>query len=275
MLKYLVMVRFALFALLAPALCAQLNTDVLEKAPPDVEDALRARITQFYQLHVEGKFRQAEQLVAEDSKDFFYNAGKPTYYKFSISKIQYSDSFTRALATVLCNMIIPVPGFAGKPLDVPTPSRWKLENGQWYWYIDQDQLLQTPFGKRNPASGDSAPPAGGSVLPANMPTTLSEAQSLLNGVQADKKAVRLNLEKASSDQVVIENRLQGAVKLVLNAPKVEGLEARFDQPELKSGEKTVLKFSYKPGKTPPERIAATVSVEPTNQAIPVDIVFAK
>jgi hypothetical protein len=163
--------RFAAFALFVPALFAQLNTDVLEKAPPDVEDALRARITQFYQLHVDGKFRQAEQLVAEDTKDFFYNASKPTYFKFSINKIQYSDNFTKALATVLCNTIIPVPGFVNKPFDVPSPSRWKLENGQWYWYIDKDQLLQTPFGKRN---APSSPAAGaGSPMPAQLPTARS------------------------------------------------------------------------------------------------------
>ena len=268
------MYRFAAFALFVPALCAQLNSDLLEKAPPDVEDALRARITQFYQLHVDGKFRQAEQLVAEDTKDFFYNAAKPNYLKFSIGKIQYSDNFTKALATVLCNMIIPAPGFMNKPFDVPTPSRWKLENGQWCWYIDKEMLLQTPFGKRTAPTGEAAPAGKDGGMPAQLPTA-QDLPNLLNRVQADKTAVRLDPEKASSDQVVIENRLPGVVKLVLKAPEVAGLEARLERQELKSGEKSALTFSYKPGQKAPERAAATVTVEPTNQTIPVEIVFAK
>ena len=275
LLEYSLMVRFAAFVLFVPALCAQLNSDVLDKAPPDVEDALRARMTQFFQLHVEGKYRQAEKLVAEETMDYYYNASKPKYLKFAIGKIQYSDNFTKAFSTVLCSMNVPFPGLAGKPLEVPTPSWWKLENGQWFWYIPQEKLLQTPFGTRKPESGEPAPAASGSALPAKIPATLGEAQGLLNGVQADKTSVRLNSAKPSSDQIVIENRLAGVVKLVLSAPKVAGLEARLERQELKPGEKTSLTFSYKPGKKAPERAAATVNVEPTNQAIPVEILFAK
>lgn len=268
------MVRFAALAVFVPALCAQIGSDILEKAPPDVEDALRARITQFYQHHVDGKFRLAEQLVAEDSKDFFYNASKPKYLKFTIGKIQYSENFTKAFATVICNMFVPFPGFANKPLDVPTPSRWKIENGQWFWYIDQEALLQTPFGKRKPQGGDAAPAAGG-ALPSRIPTDAREAQSLLSQVKADKSAVRLDPEKASSDQVVIENGLPGVVKLVLNLPEVAGLEAHLDRQELKPAGKATVTFSYKPVGKAPARVAATVTVEPTNQTIPVDVVFAK
>ncbi len=268
------MVRFAAFVLLVPALFAQLTSDVLEKAPPDVEDALRARMTQFFQLHVEGKYRQAEKLVAEDTLDYYYNASKPKYLKFTIGKIQYSDNFTKAFSTVVCSVNVPFPGLAGKPLDMPTPSWWKLENGQWFWYIPPEKLLQTPFGIRKPESAQAAPAAGG-ALPAKIPVSVSEAQGMLNGVRADKQDVRLDAGKESSGQVTLENRMPGAVKLVLEMPKVAGLEARLDRNELKPGEKAALTFSYKPGRKAPARVAATVKVEPTNQAIPVDIVFAK
>jgi len=52
---------------------AQNAAAVFAKAPPDVDDALRTRITAFYQAQVEGKPRRVEPMVAEDSKDFFYN----------------------------------------------------------------------------------------------------------------------------------------------------------------------------------------------------------
>jgi hypothetical protein len=51
----------------------------LDKPPQDVDDALRARITKFYDLMVAAtetgqpaKYRQAEELIVEESKDDFY-----------------------------------------------------------------------------------------------------------------------------------------------------------------------------------------------------------
>ena len=58
---------------------AQDPADLFRKAPPEVDDALRQRVTAFYQAHVDGKFRAADQFVAEDSKDAFFEAPKRRY----------------------------------------------------------------------------------------------------------------------------------------------------------------------------------------------------
>lgn len=268
------MIRFAALAFCVPALFGQLNSDVLEKAPPDVEDALRARIGEFYQLHVDAKFRQAEQLVAEDSKDFFYSANKPKYLSFTIQRIQYSENFSKALATVLCKMFVPFLGFADKPMDVPTPSRWKVENGKWVWYIDPETLLQTPFGKRKPVDPKAAPLSGAPSLPTKLPTE-GEVVALLNQVKADKSEVKLNPEAASSDQVLVHNQMPGYVTVTVKAPAMEGLQAKVDHPQLKSGEKATVTFSYKPGKKKPEAVTATITVEPLGRVIPVAVTFAR
>ena len=105
-----------LSALGAVCLFGQAATDLFQKAPPAVDEALRARISKFFQAHIDGKFRQAEVLVAEDSKDFFYSANKPKYLGFEIKEIAYSENFTKAKATVVTQMIVMVPGFVGKPL---------------------------------------------------------------------------------------------------------------------------------------------------------------
>jgi hypothetical protein len=60
------MPRFLIGFLCAVA-AAQQPAELFSKAPPTVDAALRARISKFYQLHVESKFRQAEALVAEDT----------------------------------------------------------------------------------------------------------------------------------------------------------------------------------------------------------------
>src|SRR5713101_6098636 len=100
------MLRVLSVLLLAGVCFGQNPADLFSKAPPDVEDALRARITEFYQDHVEGKFRQAEQLVADDTKELFYTANKPKYLGFQIVRIEYSDNFTQAKATVACEQFV-------------------------------------------------------------------------------------------------------------------------------------------------------------------------
>ncbi|MBM3775494.1 MAG: hypothetical protein FJW37_10065, partial [Acidobacteria bacterium] len=49
---------------------AQAPSDLFEKAPPEIDRALRERAARFYQAHVDGQFRKAEALIVEDSKDF-------------------------------------------------------------------------------------------------------------------------------------------------------------------------------------------------------------
>ena len=144
--------RFALFALFAAFAFAQPNDPFKPKPPADVDAALRARALEFFDLHVKGQFRKAEELVAEDTKDFFYSHNKPKYLACELSKIDYSDNFTKANAVMLCEQYIMMPGFADHPIKVPTPSAWKVENGKWYWYVDQDALRNTPWGRMTPGA---------------------------------------------------------------------------------------------------------------------------
>ena len=137
----------ATFAQTAPATPEKSTPQDSPPAPPEVDAALRARISQFYQLEVAGKFNQALQLVAEDTKDLFVGSSKPTYQTFEIQLIRYSDDFTKAQVVVLVTRLLPIQGFMGHPIPTRLPSRWKLENGQWCFYADpQKDLPATPFG---------------------------------------------------------------------------------------------------------------------------------
>src|ERR1044071_3805678 len=139
------MTRLCIPVLFAAVLCAQDTADLFDKPPADVDKALRERIGQFYGYHITKEYRKAEALVAEDTKDFFYDRNKPQFLDYEIRKIVYSDNYTKAKADVFCNMFIAVPGFADKPIKMPVPSTWKVEkDGLWYWYVDQSKLAQTP-----------------------------------------------------------------------------------------------------------------------------------
>lgn len=134
-----------------------------QKAPPEVDTALRARITEFFQLQSKGKFVQATKMVADDSKDFFIGGSKSAYINFEVKNIKYSDNFTKAIAMVQVERMVPVEGFLGHPLTWPVPTRWKLENGEWCWYMDPDDLRRTPFGISMPkGSVVFGPPPPGS-----------------------------------------------------------------------------------------------------------------
>src|SRR5215813_4073540 len=157
------MQRITLFVILAAIAAAQDNNP-FNKPAPDVDAALRARIKEFYDYHVRGEFRKADALVAEDTKDYYFNGNKPKYLSYEISRIDYFENFTKAKAVIMCEMYVMMPGFNDKPMKMPTPSAWKLEDGKWYWYVDQKALHDSPWGPMKPGprpTGDkpSAPPS--------------------------------------------------------------------------------------------------------------------
>ncbi len=250
----------------AAALFGQSAPELFRKAPPAVDEALRARITKFYQLQMEGKGRAAEALVAEDTKDFFYNSGKPKYLSFEIRDIEYTDNFTKANATVLANRIVMMPGFT-KPMPIPELSRWKLVDGEWYWYMSQDDLLNTPFGRSKPtaSTGSSMP-----IIP-----TQDEMAKVVQGIKPDKTSVELQAEKESSGRFVIANPMSAPINLSLEATQGPGFTARLDKTEVPPGGSAILTVEWKPGLRPAPRWSQmVVHVQQTNQAIPLRVKFA-
>jgi len=254
------------FLLLVSGLWAQTQGNLLDKAPPEVDAALRERITGFYQAHVDRKLiRHADKYVAEDTKDFFFESNKPVYLEFQIDKIIYSDSFTKAKAIVNCKMVVNMPGFPNTPMTVPAPSTWKIENGQWVWYIDQKLGRETPFGRMKPAEGA---PSGGS-LPSM--ASAPDIQSLWKSVQADKNSVELSAGKESGE-VTISSRMPGTISLRLDYSKTPGLQVALDRTELKTGEQARISLRFQPQEKPAAKtVEIRVLVEPTNQLIPIAV----
>ena len=257
------MSRACLSLLLISGLCAQTANNVFEKAPPDVDAALRDRITKFYQAQVDKKYRQAQAFVAEDSMDTFLGLNKAPCLSFKVDKLVYSDNFTKAKSTVLCNQYLPFPGFE-KAVDIPMPDTWKVEDGKWFWYMDLDAGRDTPFGHMSPKTNA---PAGGGPIPA-MPSL----ESIMKGVQTDKTAVTLNAKETSNDVVKIANVLTGPVTLSLDAASVPGLKVTLERTELKGGEQTRLLFQSEPA---PNRkpFEVRVLVSPINKTIPIQVSF--
>ena len=257
--------RFAWFALFAAFAFGQSNDPFQPKPPAGVDAALRARVQEFFDLHVKGQFRKAEELVAEDTKDFFYSGNKPRYLSFEISRIDYSEKFTRAKVTVVCEQYIMMPGFADRPMKVPTPSTWKLENGKWYWYVDQDALLNTPWGRMKPGPF----PEKGAGPPPSLASIPTSADFLYKLIRLDKTAVQL--KAGESAEVTIASGAPGPVMLSVPAD-LPGIEATLDKGTLPGGGKATLTLRAAQGA---KSGVLNIQVEPTMQRLPLQITIVE
>lgn len=256
---------------------AQGPADIFQQAPPDVDGALRDRVTKFYQAHVEGKFRQADQYVAEDSKDYFFEARKPRYKQFEFSRVTYSDNFTRAKVTVISEteILIPIGGMK-VPAKIPITSTWKLEKGLWYWYHPPEpQTVVTPFGVMKPGPE----PKGGAVLgeeglPKGPLPKGQELAAVAQMIKVDKEAVQLAADSPGSVEVTFTNGMRGSVLLRVDGPQVDGLEVKLDHQQVNASETARITISYRPpAKGPKSPTVIRLHVDPLNDVIPIRVTF--
>ena len=253
--------RFTLLAILVSAAWAQ-GDNPFDRPPADVDQALRARIMEFFHYHVTGEYRKAEALVAEDTKDYFYDHNKPRYLSVEINKIEYSDHFTKAKAIVMCEQRINAPGFGNRAFKVPTPSTWKLENGQWVWWVDPALRNMTPFGKMS--AGPDSPANGAPPTPsaAQLPTS---PDFLFTQVKLDKKA--LETPPGHTDTLTIHNTAPGLMTVsIIQAPP--GIEAKLSKSSLNADEKATLTVSATKDARPGD---LRLQVDPIGQVFTIPI----
>jgi len=235
----------------------------LDKPPQDVDDALRARIKQFYDYHVASKFRQAEQFISEESKDDFYELSKPELHGYKISSIEYSDNFTKAKVVIVGAMPVLLAWAGGKIMDIPFASFWRLEDGKWFWYYNKEAARHTPFGDVKVPAESSGPKA--SAMPVMPTISLAALQSAL---KIDRTRVEIPAGKSAT--VNVTNTLPGLASLSIacpNRPLAEtGITATFDKKELKGNETAVLTLTASP-KTSAGNIPLQITISPTNQTL--------
>jgi len=224
--------------LLSVCALAQSPVDVFEKAPPDVDASLRARLTQFFQAHVEGKFRAAEVVVHPDDKDAFYNSEKQRYKGFKIAKIVYSENFTRAEVVTSIDVDWYTPRMGKLPITAPLKSLWRLDGGQWWYYYSGKQEWETPFGTMHPGPE----PASGEKPKIVIP----DASTILDKVKVSKLNIMLSSWQKSQDYAEVYNGMPGELTLEMERYYAPGLVVSVDKPVLRSGETARILFDYTP-----------------------------
>jgi hypothetical protein len=226
------------------------NADIFQQAPPGVEEALRARVDLFYQCQVDGTFRKAEQYVAEESKDRYYNGRHQKYFSYQIVKIKFADDFASAIVTVVANVDL---HFQGQVVRGPMPfnASWKLENGVWCWYVPTykpGEIQHTPFGDvRTPDPKDLKPEQPGDATDIGK-RFQDPARALARfeaNPQLSKPIAFLQPDGNYEDQIYFANTTKVPFKFHIDKDLPAGITVEPMSGELKAGEGTTLKVSYK------------------------------
>jgi len=233
-----------------PGLSQPGNAAVFEKAPPGAEEALRERLTLFYQCQVNGTFRKAEQYVAEESKDLYYNAGHSKYFSYKIAQINFSDDFSSAKVLVVADVDL---HFQGHVVRAPMPfmANWKLENGQWSWYVP----IHKPGEVRHTMFGDVVTPDPKDV-PAEKPGDVTElGKSYVSTEQAlarfgqgpalSKAVALLTPNGKYRDEIYFGNTTKAPLKFHIDKDLPPGVTVEPMSGELKPQEGVTLRISYK------------------------------
>ena len=248
------------------AVHAQSPADLFKNAPPAVDMALRDRVSAFYQCYVDAKFRQADQYVAEDSKETFFAAEKQKYSSYEIIRIDYSEAYTRATVVTTVGTVFVNRG-TQFPAKAPIATTWKLENGTWWWYFDIAKTVKiSPFGDFRPGPGD---PQKRPELPSTF-----DASAVLGKVKLSKPQLVLSSFKKSRDEIEIVNNLPGTVEIQLASLQTPGLKLVMDKTSLKKDEKARITAEYlPPNDSAKDTLEAVFLVVTTQEKFKIPIVF--
>jgi hypothetical protein len=260
-----------MFLSFVAAVCAQSPADLFTKAPPHIDQALRDRITKFYQAHVEGKFRVADQYVAEDSKDIFYEADKRRCKAFEIVKITYSEEFRKAQVVTMCDTEMLMMPVGVRPVKAPLTSFWKRENGEWFWYAIPRGAKESPWGAMKP--GEKA--SGSGLAAGAMPPGIMQGPdpaAVFKLVTVDTQQLRFRSDQAATQEVKVSNAMPGSITVEVEPVNFAGIQAKVEKAQVAAGESTKVFVSYQPIKPLPGTTASVrIRILPTGRVIPINV----
>lgn len=230
-----------LLALGAAAGMAQ-SKDPFRAAPPELEEALKARVSQFYDFFKMAKFRQAEELVVEEAKEHFYGAKKSRIFGYEIRTVTFSEDLKEAHVLVTC--LTPVPGLGSKPLAVPLPSTWKSIDGEWFLYFQTRQPgveHDSPAGKMH----FSQELGTHGSLSAAQPATLESLKDMY-AVTPSNLTFSFQGTEPITKTFQVENRSKGELTLESESKGMPGVTVDAGAGKIAAGESLTISVTYLP-----------------------------
>jgi hypothetical protein len=251
--------------------------NLFDKAPPHIDEALRARVTKFFQAHVDRKFRLADEVVHEDSKDTFFESEKTAFKRFKINSISYEDNFAKAKVVVEADMDFYFVGFGKMEVHRAVASTWKQDQGQWWWYVapfNPETGASSPFGQMGKGQDPKTAGQPSDQLMALLDKQAIKVEDLRGSVTLDKKDVLLDSQAPSQQEILVLSKFPGPVTLTVHVPEMDGFSAGVEKSSIAPGESGKVIVSYKPpNKLWHVEMDARVEVQPLNLSLPFKIHF--
>ena len=238
---------------LLPLGSAGLSAQTARPVPPEVDAALRARVTEFLQIFVDKKYSKGLELVAEDTKDAYFGSAKSEIESFELGEIRYNEDFTKA---VVETPVVRIWYLQSHPVKSEGPWRtsWKMEDGKWkYTYEVLQGTWTTPMGPTNtiqPAHNDEK---GRPVLPAKIDAAAlaGAVSNIRNQLKSSTDAVTFSAKQGGTQRVTIHSDAPGSVSLEIAALSIKGLSAKLDKLALEQGGEATLEVSFSAGSPKP------------------------
>ena len=226
---------------LCPASEKESEETTFRSAPPEVMEAVKSRVVQFYTYFKEGKFRQAEALVTEESKDLFYNAPKKPLLGFEIATIQFNDDFDEAKVLVNVDTMSPLMG--STPFKLPVGGKWVWVNDDWFLHMEQ-RAQESPFGKME---GGPGTPGQGLTAGAFSGKGI-RPDAFQNMYAVNRREVRFPRasDKPVERSVILHNPGPAKLAIEKQGPDVPGLIIDAGEGQMEPGEQREIRFTYDP-----------------------------
>lgn len=242
------MIRLVLVAALAVA-GSPASAQLARKAPPEIDDALRSRVSAFYAHFQKGEFREAESYVDEESKDVFYGAKKNRIINFEIRTVEYAEDFRSANVLVACETIVPMLG--SKPLAVPLASDWRYSEDGWMMHLkdpgeerEKYAVAGSPFGQMQ---FSQELPEPGQLSTQQQQVRMPTIESLADMYHVSATNVQFRSSTApTSRSIRIENKSAGKMSVEIASTPVPGLTWELDTADIEPRGAATLTITYDP-----------------------------
>jgi hypothetical protein len=239
--------------------------------PPDVDKALRERVTEFMGYTRDKTYRKAYEMVAEETKDWYLNSAKSQYTAYTVLDIEYSPDFQQAKVQTKLKAVLSMGGH-DVPTEIVATDQWRFEDGKWMWYHNPNVYL-TPFGEIPLHPSKKPADAGAAPIPKVDPSSVAaRAKNITMQLTTDKDELVFDPGNAGEEEEVsFHNGLQGLV--VVNADIVGDYRSFSVEPaqkQVQAGEDAVFKVHYKPSQNP-SKASVRLDVDPFNRALMVPI----
>ncbi len=190
-------------------------------------------------------------MVVEESRDKWFSSEKPRYGSFEIIKIEIDKSGSMAMISGMVETALKVRG-ASYPAKIPYKASWKVEDGEWRYYLDPNAAEVKARPVRIPDPGE-----------------------LLGKVTASKNEIKLCGCGEPQFEVGINNDMPGDVTLSLEPVNVPGLRVSLKDTLLHAKQSTNIILEYDGAEKPPSApVPLYVNVSPTGEQVVVKMIFA-